>query len=245
MKGSEAEGTALSVQQPWAWLLALGLKPVENRTWAPAYRGRLWIHASRVPSDRALKVGLERLDRALSARGYPNRDSLLEAYLAHMARHDFRRSGALVGWAELDGCARSEEELEPAEALWFTGPVGLRLRGAEPLAEPRPWRGRLGLWRFAAPAEWLPGAEPPAWVAYCERIEACFRQLRGSPRFRFSPADFTLLESWRAAGVPAATVERGLVRAFQRHRSRAERINSLAYCAAAVRAEARQPGGQA
>lgn len=244
MTGSEAEGTALSVQQPWAWLLALGLKPVENRTWAPAYRGLLWIHASRVPSNRALGVGIERLAGALSTRGYPNLDSLLEAYLEHMARHDFRRSGALVGRAELDGCARSAEELEPAEALWFTGPVGLRLRGAEELAEPRPWRGQLGLWRFAVPADLLPH-EPPAWLAYCERIEACFRQLRGSPRFRFSPADFALLESWREAGVPAATVERGLVRAFERHRDRAERINSLAYCAAAVRAEARKPGGLA
>lgn len=27
---------ALSVQQPWAWLIVWGLKPVENRTWPTA-----------------------------------------------------------------------------------------------------------------------------------------------------------------------------------------------------------------
>lgn len=36
---------ALSVRQPWAWALLHG-KPVENRTWAPRYRGILLIHAS-------------------------------------------------------------------------------------------------------------------------------------------------------------------------------------------------------
>jgi hypothetical protein len=36
----------LSVRQPWAWAIARGRKPVENREWAPAYRGQLAIHAS-------------------------------------------------------------------------------------------------------------------------------------------------------------------------------------------------------
>ena len=32
---------ALSIQQPWAWLIAHGKKDVENRTWATAFRGGL------------------------------------------------------------------------------------------------------------------------------------------------------------------------------------------------------------
>jgi hypothetical protein len=36
----------LSVRQPWAWAIARGRKPVENRDWAPSYRGRLAIYAS-------------------------------------------------------------------------------------------------------------------------------------------------------------------------------------------------------
>ncbi|HET6574425.1 MAG TPA: ASCH domain-containing protein [Fimbriiglobus sp.] len=43
---------ALSVKQPWAALLAAGVKTVEVRTWPTARRGRLLIHAGKVPDDR-------------------------------------------------------------------------------------------------------------------------------------------------------------------------------------------------
>lgn len=36
---------ALSVRQPWAWLIVRGFKPVENRTWHTRYRGRFFVHA--------------------------------------------------------------------------------------------------------------------------------------------------------------------------------------------------------
>lgn len=36
----------LSFQQPWATLIAMGLKDIENRTWNTEYRGRFLIHAS-------------------------------------------------------------------------------------------------------------------------------------------------------------------------------------------------------
>ena len=35
----------LSVRQPWAHLILNGVKDVENRSWATAYRGPLLIHA--------------------------------------------------------------------------------------------------------------------------------------------------------------------------------------------------------
>lgn len=35
----------LSVRQPWASLLVSGLKDIENRTWAPNFKGRILIHA--------------------------------------------------------------------------------------------------------------------------------------------------------------------------------------------------------
>lgn len=37
---------ALSFKQPWASLVALGIKPIENRTWKTNFRGRIYIHAS-------------------------------------------------------------------------------------------------------------------------------------------------------------------------------------------------------
>lgn len=37
---------ALSIRQPWAWLIIAGIKPIENRKWATPYRGPLLIHAA-------------------------------------------------------------------------------------------------------------------------------------------------------------------------------------------------------
>ena len=36
----------LSIKQPWAYLIACGLKDIENRTWKTKYRGKILIHAS-------------------------------------------------------------------------------------------------------------------------------------------------------------------------------------------------------
>lgn len=37
---------ALSIKQPWASLIAHGVKNIENRTWRTNFRGRIYIHAS-------------------------------------------------------------------------------------------------------------------------------------------------------------------------------------------------------
>ncbi len=38
---------ALSIRQPWAWLIVNGYKDIENRIWPSHYTGELYIHASR------------------------------------------------------------------------------------------------------------------------------------------------------------------------------------------------------
>jgi len=47
-----ASGVALSVKQPWAALLAAGVKTVEVRTWPTARRGTVFLHAAKVPDPR-------------------------------------------------------------------------------------------------------------------------------------------------------------------------------------------------
>lgn len=37
---------SLSIKQPWAQLIAEGIKDIENRTWPTKFRGRIYIHAS-------------------------------------------------------------------------------------------------------------------------------------------------------------------------------------------------------
>jgi len=43
--------SALSVRQPWAWLIVSGFKDVENRSWRTNYRGPLLIHAGKSRED--------------------------------------------------------------------------------------------------------------------------------------------------------------------------------------------------
>lgn len=38
---------ALSIRQPWAWLIVNGFKDIENRSWDTKYRGLVLIHASK------------------------------------------------------------------------------------------------------------------------------------------------------------------------------------------------------
>lgn len=38
---------ALSIRQPWAWLIVNGFKDIENRSWHTKYRGPVLIHASK------------------------------------------------------------------------------------------------------------------------------------------------------------------------------------------------------
>ncbi|XP_023348454.1 activating signal cointegrator 1 [Eurytemora carolleeae] len=46
------QGTCLSMHQPWASLLVIGVKLHEGRTWYSNHRGRLWIHAAgKVPTQ--------------------------------------------------------------------------------------------------------------------------------------------------------------------------------------------------
>jgi hypothetical protein len=42
---------ALSIKNPWAHLIAKGIKPIENRTWYTKHRGRIYIHASAKQAD--------------------------------------------------------------------------------------------------------------------------------------------------------------------------------------------------
>ena len=38
---------ALSIQQPWAFLIVNGLKDIENRDWSTTFRGLIYVHAGK------------------------------------------------------------------------------------------------------------------------------------------------------------------------------------------------------
>jgi len=97
-------------------------------------------------------------------------------------------------------------------------------------------------------------AEPEevAWPAnyfnYFTEVEEHFQKARGTGLFLMSPLDWALVEAWKNAGVPLTAVLRGIDAAFEKWRTRKNRIqsvNSVAYCAQAVLAEAQVMAGVA
>jgi hypothetical protein len=78
---------------------------------------------------------------------------------------------------------------------------------------------------------------------YFTEIEEHFQRARGTSLFLLSPLDWALIEAWKNSGVPLEAVLRGIDAAFEKwraKRSRAQMVNSIAYCAQAVMTEAQR-----
>jgi ASCH domain len=137
---------ALSIKQPWAWLIVNGHKDIENRDWRSdnpglKYRGGVLIH-----------TGL-RMDEDWSAFGMPE-------ICRHVPADEDLPRGGIVGICEIVNCVK--EHPSP----WFFGRYGFVLRNARTL-EFRPCVGQLG---FFEPNFNLKYAEKPAKHPRKDRI---------------------------------------------------------------------------
>lgn len=133
---------ALSLHQPWASLVALGVKRIETRSWATSYRGPLAIHASRK---------FPRLHEAQDAwHAFP-----LEVYEATRSTENRTRFppegqhcgplplGAVVATATLVDCVPIVEFMADPPVNHITIGWDGRLRSWEVTSvEPRAWRKR-------------------------------------------------------------------------------------------------------
>ena len=69
---------ALSIKQPWASLIAHGIKDIENRTWKTNFRGRIFIHASAKEAGRIAKlINGPQLDFLMSRSKFSHLDTSL------------------------------------------------------------------------------------------------------------------------------------------------------------------------
>jgi hypothetical protein len=91
-------------------------------------------------------------------------------------------------------------------------------------------------------------AWPSNYFNYFTEIEERFQKARGTGLFLMSPLDWALVETWKNAGVPLTAALRGIDVAFEKWRSKKNRVqtvNSVAYCSQAVLAEAQVMAGVA
>lgn len=116
---------ALSVRQPWAWLIVNGFKDIENRDWKwmPHYRGELYIHASQGCTKSEYREAVQFAHSIDPSIPVPPLEAL--------------ERGGLVGKVFMEGA------VERSSSPWFVGRIGLVL--SEPKAiDFIQYKGQLG-----------------------------------------------------------------------------------------------------
>jgi len=115
---------AISIRQPWAWLIVNGYKDIENRIWEPKLRGPVLIH-----------TGKSRAHLTAEELKYIKR----HYHVAHLP--DTFETGGIVGIAEITGCVQRHR------SKWFHGPYGWTLAKARRL----PFKQCKGQLKFFTP----------------------------------------------------------------------------------------------
>lgn len=126
---------ALSIMQPWAWLIVNGHKDIENRDWRCHRRGPILIHAGKKidrDADELLRRGSHPVINAALALDLP----------------EIWETGGIIGEATISGCVTH------SDSPWFVGKFGILMQDARPLPF-RPCKGALGFFvpTFDVPAE--------------------------------------------------------------------------------------------
>lgn len=144
------ETRAISLTQPWAWVILNLGKRIENRDWVTHFRGRLLLHAAKgmtVADWYAAHDFVAAFDAEAAARIPKPKDPALVR-------------GALVGRAELVDVVspgwkfasrrRPRDNWTEQQKRWYMGAYGFVLAHVRP-TNVVPCKGALGLW--------VPGSE--------------------------------------------------------------------------------------
>lgn len=132
----------ISLWQPWATAIAVGVKRVETRHWPTRYRGVLAIHAA-----KRWTGGQRHFTMSECACGRLPARIPLGAIVAIARLVDCRPAAAVA--LDVSAVERIYGNYEPGRFAWM-------LEDIAPLAEPIPWRGSQGF--FEVPDDIIPKA---------------------------------------------------------------------------------------
>lgn len=120
---------ALSVRQPWAWLIVNGWKNVENRMWRTSFRGPFLVHAS----------------KGMTRDEYKSCQLFMDGFCSiDLPPFEDLQRGGIVGAATLLDC------VDEHRSEWFCGEWGFVL--AEQRVLPfHECKGSLGFFRCEYP----------------------------------------------------------------------------------------------
>jgi hypothetical protein len=124
---------ALSIKQPWAWLICKGFKDVENRDWPTKFRGRIYVHSSLSKSEMTGEVIGWILERLNFGQAQQFKRAEYDASLLNL--------GAIIGEVNITGCVNHWS------SPWFVGKWGFILANPVLYDKPIPCRGQLGFFK--------------------------------------------------------------------------------------------------
>ncbi|MDE4918331.1 ASCH domain-containing protein [Cupriavidus metallidurans] len=131
---------ALSIRQPWAWLIAQGFKDIENRTWRTSFRGRVLIHASKGMTRGEYQDVKDYLSELYETGPY-------DAALIALPKFEQMERGGIVGVATITDCVPDRAR----QSQWhMEGQFGFQIVDAKALPFV-PCKGALGF--FDVPAD--------------------------------------------------------------------------------------------
>lgn len=113
---------ALSVNQPWAWVIVNGYKPVENRDWETKFRGEVLIHAGKKFDD----AGYDFIKASFPEIPLPPKEEI--------------ERGGIVGKTRIVDC------VDEMDSPWFFGKKGFVLEQSQP-CQLVPCKGALGFFK--------------------------------------------------------------------------------------------------
>jgi hypothetical protein len=133
--------TALTLEQPWATLIAMGAKQWETRGWKPrTHPGVIAIHAGKKKPSRA-RIEAEPFASTLLEAGVNDREDLPRSSIVAVAR--------LGNFVKTDLLIASEERPDSRERAFgdfSAGRVAWEITDVLALPNPIPLSGALGLW---------------------------------------------------------------------------------------------------
>lgn len=153
---------ALTVHQPWAWCIAGGWKPIENREWPPPrwlFGRYLAIHAGRQYDAPAARDMVRYREELGLPAGPPDGHSIARGAIVAAARvagavqveRDEAADEPRLRFVRVLGDVSEQTGRELAASPWASGPWLWVLQGVVAIDPPIPCRGFQKLWSVPAP----------------------------------------------------------------------------------------------
>lgn len=134
---------AITLYQPWAEAIMMGLKHYETRSWGTKYRGRLVIHAAAGPP---MEDAMWHLQDLCAQHG-------CEIPVGYQLRR-----GEVLGVVDLVDCVQMTPELiakqgptERALGDWQVGRWAWKVKNPREVNERTPWKGMQRIWTYTGP----------------------------------------------------------------------------------------------